>query len=530
MNPPVTLIHPDGTPLKRAGGVRINPPYNPPYSGADGQSQELGGWQPDITSPDSAYLPNRDALVARTRDLIRNDGWASSAVTRHLDNVIGTGFWLSARPDYAALGLSHDWAMEWSEGVEASWRTYAEDPDFFIDATRNNDFHGICRTAYRHYLVDGDAIALSLWKEGKPGNREATTIKLMHPDRLSNPYRAMDDEFLRGGVELDEDGAAIAYHFSKAHPADFVFNTSKVYEWERVPRETQWGRRRVIHAFDQVETGQTRGISRFAPVVERFKMVNKYDRIELQAALVNALLSAYIESPMDHELLMDAMDEGTLSKYQEERSTFHNERKLNLGGMRLQTLYPGEKINLQTSARPNSAFAEFERACLRNIAAALGLSYEQLTQDWSQVNYSSARAAMIEVWKTLSSDRALFATKFATPIYQLWLEEKINSGAIKTPAGAPNFYEAPAAYCNVKWIGMGRGYVDPEKEAKAENMRLNNCTSTLEDECAAQGKDYRDVIRQRAYEQQLFDKNKLSLPDWASAQPTVYTAPAGEDA
>ena len=37
---------------------------------------------------------------------------------------------------------------------------------------------------------------------------------------------------------------------------------------------------------------------------------------------------------------------------------------------------------------------EFEQSLLRYIAAALGVSYEQLSKDYSQTNYSSARAAM----------------------------------------------------------------------------------------------------------------------------------------
>lgn len=519
------LIDQDGNPLriKRMGA----PVITPPYTAADRFSQELGAWHPMLQSPDADYLPGRDIIVARSRDLVRNSGWASSALTRHLDNVIGTGFRLSAKPDYVTLGQSYEWAAEWGEQVEGLWASYAEDPDFYIDATRNNDFHGMLRVAYRHYVADGDALAVALWKEGKLGGQAATTIKLIHPDRLCNPHGTVDTNTLRGGVELDEDGAAIAYWMRKAHLSDAIYMGADAYEWERVARETEWGRRLVIHAFDTCEVGRSRGVSRFAPIVERFKMIDKYDKIELQAALINAIFSAYIESPMDHELLMDSMEDGSLTKYQKDRADFHDTRKLQLGGMRLQTLFPGESIKLQTATRPNVAFEAFERACLRNIAAAMGITYEQLTQDWSQVNYSSARAGMLEIWKTLSADRDTFATKFATPIYQLWLEEMINAGRIKIPRSAPDYYEAKAAYGNVRWIGAARGYVDPEKEAKAENMRLNNMTSTLEDECAAQGKDWREVLRQRARENREMAKLNMGLPDWASV-PQSSSPPSGE--
>ncbi|PVQ41401.1 phage portal protein, partial [Salmonella enterica] len=40
-----------------------------------------------------------------------------------------------------------------------------------------------------------------------------------------------------------------------------------------------------------------------------------------------------------------------------------------------------------------------EQALLRYIAAGLGVSYEQLSRDYSQVSYSSARASANESWR-----------------------------------------------------------------------------------------------------------------------------------
>ncbi|MCO6901713.1 phage portal protein, partial [Pseudomonas aeruginosa] len=116
------------------------------------------------------------------------------------------------------------------------------------------------------------------------------------------------------------------------------------------------------------------------------------------------------------------------------------------------------------AARPNANFAGFEGAMLRNAAAAIGISYEQLTQDWSQTNYSSARAALVEVWRTLSRRRMDFGIGFCTPIYATFLEEAFELGELPLPAGAPDFIEARAEYARAQWIGPGRGWVDPVKE------------------------------------------------------------------
>jgi lambda family phage portal protein len=197
------------------------------------------------------------------------------------------------------------------------------------------------------------------------------------------------------------------------------------------------------------------------------------------------------------------------------RSEFHDKRGLTLNGVQIPKLFPGEKFGLQAAARPAAQFGSFEEACLRNIAAGVGLSYEQLSQDWSKTNYSSARAALLEVWRGFNRTRARFCEQFATPVFALWLEEAINRGDIKLPKGAPDFYAAKAAYCRVKWIGPARGWVDPTKEATAAQLRMDIGLSTLEDECSEQCKDWEEVLHQRKRELDLIDKLGLPRPAWA---------------
>lgn len=510
-----SIVDIHGRPMSHVGVPR-------PYVGADQASQELSLWNPALGSPSSDYLQDRDTIVARQRDLVRNSGWASGALARHLDNVIGSGFRLSLKPDYRALGLSAEWAKEFAQEVEGRWRLFAEDPENWIDASRHNNFNGLLGLAFRHDFVDGEAIALALWNEDKPYGRYATTIQMIDPDRLSNPGRTTDTPIMRGGVEIDAYGAPVAYHFRKSHPADWAFSYDS-FVWERVERIHPWGRRQVLHSFQKERTDQVRGISMLAPIIERLKMIDKYDKTELQAALVNAVLAAFIESPFDHEMMESVLDNkagGGIGSYQNLRKDFHTERGPKLQGVQIPTLFPGEKLNFQTAARPASQFGAFEKACLHNIAAGVNLSYEQLSQDWSSTNYSSARAALLEVWKSFTRNRNRFADQFATPVFLLWLEEAIEErGDIKLPPGAPDYYTAVAAYGRVKWIGAPRGWVDPVKEVQAAQFRMDVGISTLEDECADQGKDWEEVALQRKRELEFFDEHGLPRPKWADAGP-----------
>jgi lambda family phage portal protein len=504
------IVDVNGAPMQRLASTT-------PYVAADRSSQELSTWQPALGSVNADYLWDRDTIVARQRDLTRNSGWAAGAVSRQIDNVIGASFRLSSKPDYRALGLSPEWAAEFAEDVEGRFRLYGEDPDNWIDAARQQNLSGLLGLAFRHDFVDGEAFGLALWFDGRPFGRYATTIQIVDPDRLSNPNGQSESDRLRAGIELDGFGAPLAYHVRRAHPGDWTAG-EKSFQWERIARETEWGRRRVLHSFDKQRAGQVRGVSPFAPIVERLKMLDKYDRIELQAALVNAIFAAFIESPFDHELIDEALTADKLTGYQDARANFHDKRQIALNsGVRIPTLFPGEKLNFQAANRPASQFGEFEKACLRNIAAGLGLSYEQLSQDWSSTNYSSARAALLEVWRSFTRTRQRFADQFATPIFVLWLEEAISRGDVVLPKDAPDFYTAKAAYCRVKWIGPGRGWVDPVKEMQAAQMRMDGWISTLEDECADQGKDWQEVLHQRKREMDAAAALGLPRPGWADA-------------
>lgn len=502
------LIDTTGAPLRSSKSAAA-------YSASDRLSQELASFNPGLLSADAAYLPERDSIAGRVQHVVDNNGWASGAMQRFVDQAIGANFRFSWRPDWQSLGIDQQWVKENQSRVERKFRAYGNDPRRYVDAAEHNNLSGLLGLGFRSRLTAGETLGLAHWTP-RPDFEFATTIQIIDVDRLSNPHGAPDSDRLRGGVERNRFGAAQAYHIRASHPGDTMVNAGDNYRWERVARRTRWGRSRVLHHFEQERAGQTRGKSLLTPVLEKLKMEDRWSKVEMQAALVNAVMAAFIESPFDQTMLADSMsDDAGLSNYQAGRVEFHNQSKMNLDGMRIPTLYPGEKFSMPTASRPNAAFAEFERTALRYVAAAIGQSYEQLAQDWSSTNYSSARAALLESWKFLTARRDSFADGFATPIFVLWLEEAFDNGTIELPNGAPRFWDNPAAWSRGRWIGPGRGWVDPTKEAQASQMRMDSGLSTLRDECAEQGLDYEEVLNQRAIELAMMTDLKLPRPGWA---------------
>ncbi|HGL6313994.1 phage portal protein [Burkholderia multivorans] len=520
------LLGADGYPLparpRRAS--MLSGASNTPYDAVNLYGSHVEDWMPYLWSPDGEINMYHDRLTARARDLIRNDGWATAAVMRTVDNVIGPDFRPIAKPDYVALramtgnkAFDHVWADEFGQQVEANWRAWAHDTGFYCDSERALTIPQMMQLAFRHQIIDGDCLAMMHWlpeRVGRGRARYATAVQIIDPDRLSNPQLAFDQQSMRGGVEVDEYGVAVAYWIRRAHQGDW-FSAAKSVHWDRIPRETEWGRPIIIHNYDHDRASQHRGIGFLTPVLQRFKMLTKYDSSELDAAIINAFFAAYIQSPFDGELVEEALSgSARVSAYQEDRAAYHRERGTRLGDVSITHLYPGETMGFASAARPSSNFAAFESAMLRNFSAATGLAAQQISQNWSEVNYSAYRSAMLEAWKTFHRRRVGFASGFAQRIYCAWLEESMEVDDYTMPRGeVPDFIEARAAYSRAKWLGPGRGLVDIVKERQGAILGINAGLSSLEDECAEiSGTDWREIAARRALEAQRYKELGLTVP------------------
>lgn len=515
------------TPPKRpkiAGFYHGGANFRPPYDAGNLFDPHVRDWQPFLWSPDGELNPYRNLMVARIRDLVRNDGWASAAVTRTLDNVIGADFRPISKPDYYALkqlsgkNFDHVWAQEFGKAVESHWKTWSLDGGRYCDVERHLTIPQLLGLAFRHKIVDGDALAVMHWlpeRMGRGSALYATALQIVDPDRLSNPFWSFDTNIMRGGVEVDRFGAPTAYHIEKAHVGDW-FNAKDAMIWERVPRETSWGRAVVVHDFDHDRAAQHRGSGMLAAVLQRLKMLIKYDGTELDAAIVNSIFAAYISSPYDKDLVESALGEkDDLGAYQEMRADFHSKSDIKLEGVRIPLLAPGEEMETVSAAHPHSNFAAFESAVLRNVAAGCGTSAQQISQNWSEVNYSSYRAAMLEAWKTFHRRRVHFSVGFAQPVFTAWLEEAFDSDNLPLPAGAPDFIDFRSLYAHTKWLGPGKGYVDELAEKQGAILGMDASLSTLEEEVATlTGQDWRVILDQREIELKEFEKRGIPPPQW----------------
>ena len=143
-----------------------------------------------------------------------------------------------------------------------------------------------------------------------------------------------------------------------------------------------------------------------------------------------------------------------------------------------------------------------------------------MTQDFSQTNYSSARAAFAQTEKTARRRVAEFNSSFANKHYAVWLQEVHERGMVPLPAGAPDYVEAREYYARCGWRGPGTGLIDGVKERQAEVLGMEAGIRTLRDVAADEnGSDWEENLAQRKIELDAFKSAGISPPTWAGTAP-----------
>lgn len=487
--------------------------------GAERNSRELVRWTPPIISPDQQINPVKEMADARSRDSVQNDGFATGAIYTHRDSIVGSQYRLNAQPDYDTLGADETWAEEFQRVVESRFNLIADSPECWLDASRMNTLTGMVRLGVGGFLITGEVLATAEWiREAVRPCR--TAIQMVSPSRLSNPDGLPDDRFLRRGVVRDMYGRATDYWIRSAHPTEHY--DDRPYRWRKVAATKPWGRRQVLHIIEQMQPDQTRGIADMVAVLKQMRMTRKFQDVVLQNAVVNASYAAAIESELPKEVVFGAMGAGQagfgdmLKQYLTGLASYIGASdNIAIDGVKMPHLYPGTRLSLKPMGTPGGVGTDFEESLLRHTAAALGLSYEQFSRDYSKTNYSSARASMGETWKYMQGRKKVVADRMATMIFVLWLEEEINAGNVPLPPGMTSdiFYDPVMreALCSCSWIGASRGQIDELKETQSALMRIKGGLSTYEIECARLGEDFRRVFKQRAREEKMLKELDLTF-------------------
>lgn len=478
--------------------------------------QEMSGWNPPRAHMDDVYAASGRDIVERAEDLDRNSGWITGAIDRTVESVIGNGLQLWPTPIYDLLSKDMAWSALWARRTRARYRVWAEDPMWRADAQMRFSIGTMTKLAYLNFRRGGEVLAEI--RKDERGSTNRTNILLIDPKRLKNPKGIADsDERIRNGIERGPTGIPLAAHILKRHPDD-PSPTFDRLETERVPFRNTTGTPKLIHVINPRYIEQSRGFSQLVESMLPAKMLERYDRAEINAALLNAVMAFFIKSPGTPEDVAEMLaPSGDISANNAtaEYVKYRKDTPLRqIGDAFIRHLLPDEDVVSVQPTHPNSNYPEFQKAHLSKIAVANGLSYAQLSGRWDDINYSSARAMLNEVWRRVEQERDYFANHFMTPIYLAWLEEEIANGEIKMPGGPAKFYPNLSAISNCTWMGPSRGTVDPLKEANARNLEEASMRKSPIEHILEDGRDPYEVLDQIAHFRKELEVRDLEAPDY----------------
>lgn len=491
--------------------------------GASHNNKSLKGYNPRKLGYKADIGANLSTLRDRSADLAINTPVGTAAINTSTTHTVGAGLNVFPRPKFQILGISAEEARAWARKVRAEFDLWAESKD--CDIYRKNNLYDMQSIAYQGYLTDGDSFAVFRRKPTTPDMPYTLRLQLIEGNRVSNPlttstYATGDPTGVEAlnsdngnrilnGVEIDTDGAIVAYWVSNQVPGEPV--SSLLTTWARVEA---YGKRtsipNVLQISNDTRPEQYRGVPYLAPVIETLKQVYRYTNAELTSAIIKSYFALFFtEAVTSSGSLNDMLADNGVDDPTE---PVVDVSEYNLGPGTLNALPKGVDVKSVDASNAQSTFEVFSTQLIKQVGAALNQPYEVLMKNFNS-SYSASRAAMLQAWEEYKLRRKWFARDFCQPIYEVWLMEAVANGRIE----APGFFDDPLirkAWCNADWFGPTMSILDPVKDMNGSTLRVENGVSTREREAAEMtGTDLEENIAQLAFEKQLMEKYGMGLAD-----------------
>jgi lambda family phage portal protein len=157
------------------------------------------------------------------------------------------------------------------------------------------------------------------------------------------------------------------------------------------------------------------------------------------------------------------------------------------------------------------SFSPLMKMALHAVAIGSGFSYGRLTTDLEGANFSGGRLNSIADSKIFNCLYKYFYKNSCQTLWNRFVNWECFIGRI--PGVTYSAYlKDPWYYSQCFWLPEAEQWVDPLKDAQAQNLLYKTGQTTLQELCAAQGKDYHSVIQQRSREkQELIDAGLSEL-------------------
>jgi len=416
------------------------------YNGAS-SGRRMGDWQGSILGPNTLTLESWKKLIQRSRDAIRNYPVATSAIQRFESNMVGTGI----RPHF-----SHP-NQEIRADIQAAWEAWVKKADFAGQLS----FYGLQSLVARSIFEAGEVFCRYHVIDEPYAYCQLSLIESEQVPVYINMAVAGHDPntVIREGIVFDKTTEKrTGYYIYRSQPYDSIINPLLASQFTTISGED------MIQVMKPLRPGQLRGVPVMASVLQMLYDLEGYADAERLRKRLGAMFAFFIRKQNIDDTVLPPAANGPVSNNPAIDFT-----RLEPGTVN--ELLVGEDI-VAPQVPETGDYSQFMTTELRRFAAAVGMTFEQLSGDYTKINYSSARVALLEFRRQAEAfQNHILIDQFCVPVLSRWLKEAVLSGALELP---DDYIDDPSQYEACNWISDGFEWVDPYKEAMAAQLKVRS--------------------------------------------------------
>lgn len=447
------------------------------YEGAM-TGRRMGSWGLQSSGPNTTLFSSLGNLRARSRELVRNDPQIDGGLDTLVSNLVGSGItprWQISDPDVKAA-------------IQQLWNDWVHDSD----ADGLLDFYGQQALVARSVIESGEIFVRFRPRYMNDPYPVPLQLQLLESDHVDSTYNtvAPNGNEIRMGIEFNKIGQRTAYWMFQDHPGEQFITQQNYGERKRIPAS------QVLHVFKPLRPGQQRGRPWASSIIALAHEVNDYDDAEVVRKKSAAMFGGFITKPPEDE---DAPS--PIGKYASDDSEGNTVVALEPGTF--PELPPGYEVNFSQPADVGGNYETFVKRQDRRVARGFGgLTYEKLTGDLADINYSSIRAGNLEFQRQCKQFIFnVLAHQLCRPVSKYWLNQAFLASALDLP----DYLKTPRKYWNIKWTIDGWPWVDPEKELKGSKGLVRAGFSSRSKEVGERGEDAEEIDRENQADNQRAD-------------------------
>ena len=447
------------------------------YDAAQTSTTNRNHWSnADALDADSANSNGvRRTLRTRARYECQNNSYAYGVLKTHAVYVVGTGPRLQMRTAIPAV----------NEAVQARWRKWAK-------ASR---LARKLRIAKLTQDRDGE-VFLMFFTNPSLKDPVKLDLRVIEADQITSNIAGLVDPNNIDGVILDEYGNVVAYELSP-HPG-----AASIKDFNIEPKRIDASD--MIHLYHEDRPGQHRGIPTMTPSLPLFAKLRRYTQFTVDAAEVAALHSAVMHTNASASIDPAEIDPGTT---------------MPINNMQITALPEGWSLDQMKPEHPTTTYSDFKLELVSEVARPIGMPLNIAAANSSRYNYASGRMDHQAYFRFIDVEQFDLEELVLDVILAKWWEE-----AVLIENYLPREAGRIDADQEHEWFWDGYEHVDPNKEANAQETRLRNHTTTLAEQYAKEGKDWKQQMLQRKSELDFMRANNIPIDTGGNAQPDPASA------